>query len=187
MPFSNFYGVYTSPEHIYNLIYNFLQAFIRGIEHAQLALNKLFTLNFIVMLRTLFSTKTIFENSLLLIRLTAGLLIFVHGLGTFNEGHMKGNIAWLSDLHFPAPVFMAYLGKGAELIGGVLLILGLFTRVAAIVLVINMLVICFVLGSGKIFTDDETPFLLLVLFVYLLLTGPGKISVDAILFDRKAA
>lgn len=139
------------------------------------------------MLRKLFSTKPIFENSMLLIRITAGLLIFVHGLGTFDEGHMKGNIAWLSDLHFPAPVFMAYLGKGAELIGGVLLILGLFTRIAAIVLVVNMLVICFVLGSGQIFTADETPFLLLMLFVYLLMVGPGKTSLDYFLFDRKSA
>jgi putative oxidoreductase len=156
-------------------------------ESAQLALAKLLNLIFTIMLRTLFSTKPIFENSLLLIRIIAGLLIFMHGLGTFNEGHMKGNIAWLSDLHFPAPVFMAYLGKGAELIGGVLLMLGLFTRVAAIVLVINMSVICFVLGSGNIFTDDETPFLLLTLSVYLFIAGPGKISLDYFIFDRKSA
>jgi len=96
---------------------------------------------------------------------------------------MDGNVAWLTDIHFPLPVFMAYLGKGAELIGGILIVLGLFTRIAAIVLIINMAIITFVLGSGKIFEDDQHPFLLLVLFVYLFFVGAGKLSLDHKLFN----
>jgi putative oxidoreductase len=136
------------------------------------------------MLKTLLASKALFENWLVLIRLITGLLIFVHGLGTFNKGHMDGNIAWLTDLHFPVPVLMAYIGKGAELFGGVLLMLGLFTRISALVLIIDMLVITIVLGNGKIFTEDQQPFLLLLLFAYLFFAGPGKISLDHLLFNK---
>ncbi|NRF38026.1 DoxX family protein [Pedobacter foliorum] len=136
------------------------------------------------MLKTLLTSKALFENWLVLIRVISGLLIFVHGLGTFNKGHMDGNVAWLTDIHFPAPVLMAYIGKGAELIGGILLMLGLFTRIAALILIIDMLVISTVLGNGKIFTDDQHPFLLLLLFVYLFFIGSGKISLDHLLFNK---
>lgn len=133
------------------------------------------------MIKTFFSSKPLTENSIVLIRLVAGILILVHGMGTFNPGHMEGNVAWLSDLHFPAPTFLAYLGKVTELVGGALVILGLFTRIACCALIFNMAVITFVLGSGKIFADDQLPFLLLVLFTFLLLAGPGKLSLDHLL------
>lgn len=136
------------------------------------------------MLKTLLASKALFENWLVLIRVISGLLIFVHGLGIFSKGHMDGNVAWLTDLHFPLPVLLAYIGKGAELIGGALLILGLFTRIATLILIINMLVITFVLGNGKIFTDDQHPFLLTLLFVYLFFIGSGKISLDHLLFNK---
>jgi uncharacterized membrane protein YphA (DoxX/SURF4 family) len=35
------------------------------------------------------------------------------------------------ELHFPFPVFIAFLAKGSEFIGGILLVPGLFTRVSA--------------------------------------------------------
>lgn len=136
------------------------------------------------MIKKLLISPVNVENGLVFIRVMAGLLIFVHGLGIFSQGHMKGNIAWLTDLHFPAPVLMAYLGKGTELAGGILLILGLLTRPVALALVINMSVITFMMGSGNIFEDDQPPFLFLVLFLFLLVTGGGKYSLDKWLFDK---
>ncbi|MEC5145889.1 DoxX family protein [Chitinophaga sp. 212800010-3] len=136
------------------------------------------------MIKKLLISPVNVENGLVFIRVMAGLLIFVHGLGIFSQGHMEGNIAWLTDLHFPAPVLMAYLGKGTELAGGILLILGLLTRPVALALVINMSVITFMMGSGKIFEDDQPPFLFLVLFLFLLVTGGGKYSLDKWLFDK---
>jgi len=62
--------------------------------------------------------------------------------------------------------------------------LGLFTRISALVLIIDMLVITIVLGNGKIFTEDQQPFLLLLLFAYLFFAGPGKISLDHLLFNK---
>src|SRR4051812_40869661 len=109
------------------------------------------------MLRRLLASRPFFENRLVVIRVIAGLLIFVHGLGAFHKGEMDGNIAWLTDLHFPFPILMAYIGKGAELFGGILLMLGLITRIAALILIIDMLVITSVLGNSKIFTEDQPP------------------------------
>lgn len=49
---------------------------------------------------------------------------------------------------------MAYIGKYTELVGGILLALGLLTRITALFPVINMGVITFVLCHGKILSDD---------------------------------
>ena len=44
-------------------------------------------------------------------------------------------IKWFGDeLHFPVPLAMAFLAKGAELSGGILVFLGLFTRPAALLI-----------------------------------------------------
>ena len=136
------------------------------------------------MLNKFLTSRVISENGLTLIRIIAGILILVHGFGLFNKGHMAGNVAWLTDIHFPAPVFMAYLGKSAEFIGGIFLVLGLLARFTAVALIINIAVITFVLGSGKIFTDDQQPLLLLVLFLWVFFNGAGKWSLDRLLFDK---
>jgi putative oxidoreductase len=124
------------------------------------------------------------ENWLVLIRIISGIIIAKYGLEVFNKEHMEGNIAWLKDVHFPLPAFMAYVGKYTELIGGILLIGGLLTRIVAVALVINMSVIVFVMGHGKIFAEDQMPFLLLLLFAGFLFSGAGKWSLDYVLFKK---
>jgi putative oxidoreductase len=48
-------------------------------------------------------------------------------------------IKWFGDeLHFPMPLFMAFLAKGAELSGGIFLLIGLFTRISASVVAFTM-------------------------------------------------
>jgi putative oxidoreductase len=79
---------------------------------------------------------------------------------------------------------MAYVGKITELVGGLLLAIGLFTRPAVIALVINMAVITFIMGNGKILSDDQHPFLLLLLFAVFFFTGAGMYSLDYLLFDK---
>jgi putative oxidoreductase len=98
---------------------------------------------------------------------------------------MGGYGQWLSDLKFPLPQVAAYLGKGAELVGGILLTLGLFTRLAALVLAITMLLVCFGMGHGRIFTDDQHPFLFVLLAGLFFFTGAGKWSLDQFIFGYK--
>src|SRR5437868_10267059 len=107
------------------------------------------------MLKRLFTTEPIFKNWLVIIRVTIGALIAAYGLEAFEAEKMKSNVAWLTDIHFPAPVFMAYLGKIAELAGGILLAIGLFTRLVSIPLIFDMIVVITFMGNGKIFGDAQ--------------------------------
>ena len=137
------------------------------------------------MLKKFFTTQVIFENWLIIIRAFIGLMIAVYGLETFNPEKMKGNVAWLTDVHFPVPIFMAYLGKITELAGGILLIAGLCTRFVSIALVINMSVIIIFMGNCKIFGDAQLPFLFLLFFLAFIFCGGGKWSLDSLLYNQK--
>ena len=108
-----------------------------------------------------------------------------HGLELFDAEKIKSYGQWLTDLKFPAPVLMAYLGKGAEFAGGILLVAGFFTRFAALLIALTMLVVTFFMGSGKVFTDDQHPFLFVLLAALFFFTGPGQWSLDHLFFTDK--
>ncbi|MBK7425875.1 MAG: DoxX family protein [Saprospiraceae bacterium] len=69
----------------------------------------------------------------------------------------------------------------SEFLCSALLILGLFTRLALIPLIITMLVILFVVHAGDPIGDIELAVMYAVIFVALLFSGPGKWSVDALI------
>ncbi len=76
------------------------------------------------------------------------------------------------------------LGKGTELVGGVLLFIGLFTRLACIVLILTMLYITFVVDHGKIWYEDQHPFLFVLLGFVFIFTGPGNMVLIEYYFKR---
>lgn len=127
----------------------------------------------------------VLHTGLALVRMVTGALMLYHGLELFDAEKIRNYGQWLSDLTFPSPVLMAYLGKGAELAGGILLLLGLFTRSAALLIAVTMLVVCFFMGKGRIFTDDQHPFLFVLLAALFFFTGPGKWSLDHFFFTPK--
>jgi putative oxidoreductase len=108
-----------------------------------------------------------------------------HGWEVFDEEKMNGYGKWMTDLKFPAPLFMAYLGKGSELVCGVLILIGWLTRPAAIILAITMFAVAFGMGHGRIFTDDQHPFLFVVLSLVFVFTGAGKYSIDYYMDRRR--
>lgn len=126
------------------------------------------------------------DTGLLIIRIFLGAFMIYHGWEVFDKVKMDGYAKWMTDLKFPAPNFMAYLGKGSELICGILLLAGWLTRPAAIILAITMAAVAFGMGHGKIFTDDQHPFLFVVLSLAFVFTGPGKYSADHYLNRRIA-
>lgn len=87
--------------------------------------------------------------------------------------------------------FMSFMGLGpslslslaifAEFFCSLALILGLFTRLALLPLLITALVIVFMANGGDVFGKAETGFLYLTAYLVLLITGPGKYSVDAMI------
>jgi putative oxidoreductase len=124
------------------------------------------------------------ENGIVFVRIVVGVIMIKYGWEIVNAKQMQGYVAWLTDVHFPAPGAMAYLGKVAELAGGLLLALGLWTRLACVALLVDACVITFVMGHGKIWGEDQLPFLLLLLFLTFFFTGGGKWSLDRLLFKR---
>jgi putative oxidoreductase len=136
------------------------------------------------MIKKLLAPDSFSDKWLFPLRVIVGSLIFQHGLGIFNLEEMQGNIAWLTDIHLPVAHGMAYLGKTTELVGGILIFLGLLTRFACLCLIINMAMISFVMLKGIIFGDGQLPFLLLLFCILFFIKGSGKQSLDQLLFRQ---
>jgi putative oxidoreductase len=85
----------------------------------------------------------------------------------------------------PFPAFSAGLSAWTELVGGALIMLGLFTRLISIPMIINMIVAIVLVvsanfqGIDEFVEADETVYILI--FFWLLMAGPGKVSLDALL------
>jgi uncharacterized membrane protein YphA (DoxX/SURF4 family) len=89
-----------------------------------------------------------------------------------------------SSMHLSA--FWTYLSCYAEFIGGLLIMIGLFTRIAAFVLFINMLVATLFVGFKNFFLGGAAyPCLLMVIFFVIILSGPMAYSIDAVLAKKK--
>ena len=81
-----------------------------------------------------------------------------------------------------------YMAAFAEGICAILVVAGLFSRFATLILSINFLVVVgFHASSGDGFDMLELPIIYLAAFVAFTLTGPGNISLDNKLFKRKTS
>lgn len=135
------------------------------------------------MLKSLFSAAPLWSLSgLATIRIFTGLLMAYHGIEVFNPSLMKEYASWDVIKVLPAPEFMVYLGKTLELVTGICFIVGLFTRLAAIFMMTDMLFICFVVGNGRFYYQDQHPFLFAMIALVFFFTGPVRWSLDARFF-----
>lgn len=118
---------------------------------------------------------------LLILRVTAGLLIVVnHGWGKL-ERFMSGNAIQFYDFAGIGPQASLGLAAFSEFVCALLVVIGLFHRVATIPLVITFIVAAFAAHAGDPLEDREPALLFLFVFLGLFLTGPGKYSLDAAL------
>jgi putative oxidoreductase len=126
---------------------------------------------------------------LLILRLFVGLGFVAHGYQKFFVYGVSGFAGLLEKLGAPAPYASAWLSAGTELVGGLLIALGLFTRLAAVPLAINMLVASFLAHAGYFITNTppgrEYALNLAATFVALALTGAGQFSIDHRLARRQ--
>jgi Predicted membrane protein len=84
--------------------------------------------------------------------------------------------------------FLSFLGLGsdvslglslfAEFFCGLFVLFGLFTRLATIPIIINMGVATALAHNFDVFDTAEKPMLFLIGFLTLLITGPGRYSID---------
>ena len=125
------------------------------------------------------------NNGLAILRIVTGLLMAYHGQEIFDSNKMAEYAKWDVVKTLPAPLLMVYIGKSLEFFSGMLLTLGLFTRPAALFMALNMLFICFRIGNGKFYYEDQHSFIFAMLALVFFFTGPVKWSIDQLIFKQK--
>jgi putative oxidoreductase len=144
------------------------------------------------------------DIGLLILRLAGLYLALGHGWGKVvglasGQSHFVEGVA---EMGFPLPVLFAWAAGLSELVGGVAVALGLFTRWAAGLAAVTMFVAAFVrhralsqllswLGvapaaqeSLKAWGNPELAAVYMLVFVAVALLGPGRLSIDAVLGRR---
>jgi len=128
------------------------------------------------------------DAALLVVRLIVGIIMLAHGwqkltaIGPANFGQ-----SLLAPNGVPFPIFMGYLVTFTEVIGGILLIVGLLSRLAALSLTINLLIATLMVNmhvgllSSTGGVGAELPLALIAGFLAILSAGPGRLSLDYLL------
>ena len=76
------------------------------------------------------------------------------------------------------PRWLGYVSALTEFVGGILIVLGLFTRFAAFMITLNMVVALFYVDIHLGYTGSEYSLALLAMAFLLMLTGAGKLALD---------
>lgn len=139
-----------------------------------------------ILLRFLFGQgPTTLSSSLLLLRATIGILLFVAGsgkvLGWFGGFGMDKTILMFSKTGIPVPLI--YISCFTEFIGGLFLAAGFLTRPVSVAVVINMGVATILTIPAGFFVPNGAvlPLTFLACAVAILLAGPMNYSIDHLL------
>jgi putative oxidoreductase len=146
------------------------------------------------MLRTLFSTDP--DWTLTIIRIVLGVVFFAHGaqklLGWFGGSGLNETIRTMHEA-LGLPPLLAFAAVATEFFGGLGLIVGLLSRLAAVGIAVTMLfAIVMVHGRNGLFMDwfgarknhgYEFHLLAIALAVMLVAKGSGALSLDRMFFD----
>ena len=131
-------------------------------------------------------------KSLVLIRLIPGLVFLSEGIQKFLYADTLG-VGRFLHIGIPQAGFWGPFVGGVEIVFGFLLIIGLFTRIATIPLIIDMIV-AFIYtkwpllihkGFFPMFHDYRTDFAMTLCLVFLLINGSGGFSVDHIFHKKR--
>ena len=126
--------------------------------------------------RTAFGT----DLAALILRLTFGFtMLYGHGWGKFMKFFGDKPLKWADPIGLGPEISLA-LASFAEVFCAGAIVIGLFTRLSTIPLIITMSVAIFVVHINDPFNKMEFPLMYLVAYLAILLLGPGKFSIDAL-------
>lgn len=129
-------------------------------------------------MKKLFSSVPIYpDKGLAIVRIAVGLLLAYHGFEVFDRETMQSYLTW-DDFKGGAGEFLVYLGKSSEFISGILLTLGIFTRLGGLLAAGTLSYITFFVGNGRFWYEDQHPFMFVLFGVLFFFTGPGAWSLD---------
>jgi len=130
---------------------------------------------------------------LLVVRLYWGFQMMQTGWGKLHS--LARVTGYFTSLGVPLPGFNAPFISALEFVGGVLIMLGLGSRLIALLLTGDMIV-AYIAGDREallsVFSDPDkfyaaAPYTFLVAFLIVLIFGPGRASLDALLAKRLSA
>ena len=108
-----------------------------------------------------------------------------YGPATRKLNNFDSVVQWFGDMGFPLPTLSVFLVTVTETAGFILLFLGLATRIITVPMMVVMLVAIFAvhIGNGFAAGDNgfEIPLYYLLMLFSLFVTGPGKVSLDALI------
>src|SRR4030095_7833897 len=143
------------------------------------------------------------QSTILIIRLMAGSVFFWEGILKFV--YVNQGVGRFTKLGFPFPELTAHFVGVCEIIGGLLLLFGLFTRIVAFYFIIQMIVavlstkISLYLGTSPLPLPPAPPtvgiwavlheirsdYAQIMSVLFLGIVGPGRWSLDAVLARRR--
>ena len=140
-------------------------------------------------------TKVTTDVAALILRLAAGAIFLPHGWSKIaSEGGAAGFAADMA-ANYGIPLFLGHLAPWTELVGSILLVAGLLTRLDALLLAGTMFVAAFIvqlpealyevpadaIKSFVVLRAIELPLAMFAMCLAIVLIGPGRVSLDGLL------
>ena len=144
-------------------------------------------------MKALFNDDTTYgqqQFSAFMLRLTLGVILLAHGLLKVFVFTIPGTVGYFASIGFPA--LFAYIVIVAEISAGLALIVGVLTRLVALLTLPILLGASWVhAGNGWVFSNEgggwEFPVVLVVLAITVAIQGAGNFSLKTLFSDKKHA
>lgn len=136
------------------------------------------------------------DLNIAIIRVGMALVILNHSLARFGIGPRVGDRVitvgtfggFLGQMGIPAPGVMAWVVTLVEVVGSLFLLLGVLVRVSSALIAVDMFMANYLVhwpaGWAEQAWQIELTVLLILLSLSLIVSGPGKLSVDRMLFEN---
>ena len=139
-------------------------------------------------MKRMLSRNTLTNAGLLVLRIGIGMIFIIHGvpklMGGVKSWIQLGSTMSIVGVSF-TPAFWGFMAVVAEVLGGLFIVLGLMHRFVALFLMFTMIIALLVhVTAGDPFAVYSNALKALVVFIALLISGPGIYSFDYKYFRR---